>query len=168
MTPGRVARCRAAWCVDVRWSPSRTSRSKIKRLRELAKPQYRLRLDDLRVFYDVDGRAVSVLSIVPKGRGGRMAGAPRSSIMRKEIVILRHGKPAGVLIGFRSEDDWFDYRVENDPRFLARIERARRSVREGQGVRMADVNRNGSRSNKRMQPARATSHARGGRRRARG
>ena len=36
----------------------------------------------------------------------------------REIVITRHGRPAGVLIGFKSEDDWFDYRLENDPRFL--------------------------------------------------
>jgi prevent-host-death family protein len=40
----------------------------------------------------------------------------------EEIVITRHGKPAGVLIGFESEEDWFDYRLENDPRFLRRIE----------------------------------------------
>jgi prevent-host-death family protein len=32
---------------------------------------------------------------------------------KQEIVITRHGKPAGVLIGFESEDDWFDYRLEN-------------------------------------------------------
>ncbi len=50
---------------------------------------------------------------------------------KAEIVITRHGKPAGVLIGFGSEDDWFDYRLENDPRFLARIERARASLRAG-------------------------------------
>ncbi len=41
---------------------------------------------------------------------------------KQEIVITRHGKPAGVLIGFESEDDWLDYRLENDPRFLRRIE----------------------------------------------
>jgi len=34
----------------------------------------------------------------------------------QEIVITRHGKPAGVLIGFESEEDWFEYRLENDPR----------------------------------------------------
>ena len=56
-----------------------------------------------------------------------------------EVVITRHGKPAGVLIGFASEDDWFDYRLENDPRFLARIERARASLRVGRGVRLEDV-----------------------------
>lgn len=32
------------------------------------------------------------------------------------VVITRHGKPAGILIGFESDDDWFDYRLENDPR----------------------------------------------------
>jgi len=58
---------------------------------------------------------------------------------KQEIVITRHGKPAGVLIGFRSEDDWFDYRLENDPRFLDRIERARTSLRAGRGVRLEDT-----------------------------
>jgi prevent-host-death family protein len=56
-----------------------------------------------------------------------------------EIVITRHGRPAGVLIGFKSEDDWFDYRLENDPRFLRRIEAARESLRAGRGVRLEDL-----------------------------
>ena len=58
---------------------------------------------------------------------------------QEEIVITRHGKPAGVLIGFESEEDWFDYRLENDPRFLKRIESARRSLRAGKGVKMEDI-----------------------------
>ena len=58
---------------------------------------------------------------------------------KQEIVITRHGKPAGVLIGFESEDDWFDYKLETDPRFLERIERARKSLRAGQGIRLEDV-----------------------------
>jgi prevent-host-death family protein len=49
----------------------------------------------------------------------------------EDIVITRHGKPAAVLIGFKSEDDWFDYRLENDPRFLNRVARARGSVGRG-------------------------------------
>ncbi len=57
----------------------------------------------------------------------------------QEIVITRHGKPAGVLIGFESEDDWFEYRLENDPRFLHRIDEARKSLRAGRGVRLEDV-----------------------------
>ena len=57
----------------------------------------------------------------------------------QEIVITRHGKPAGLLIGFGSEDQWIDYRLENDPRFLERIERARHSLREGRGVRLEEI-----------------------------
>jgi prevent-host-death family protein len=56
-----------------------------------------------------------------------------------EIVITRHGKPAGVLIGFGSEEEWFEYRLEHDPRFLKRIEQARNSLRAGRGVRLEDI-----------------------------
>jgi prevent-host-death family protein len=58
---------------------------------------------------------------------------------KREIVITRHGKPAGVLIGFASEDDWFDYRLENDPRFLRRIDQARKSLRAGKGIKLGDL-----------------------------
>lgn len=58
---------------------------------------------------------------------------------KTEIVITRHGKPAGVLIGFATEDDWLDYRLENDPRFLERIARARASLRAGKGIPWQDV-----------------------------
>jgi prevent-host-death family protein len=57
----------------------------------------------------------------------------------EEIVITRNGKPLGVLIGFEPEDDWFDYQLENDPRFLRGVEQARKSLREGRGVRIEDV-----------------------------
>ena len=57
----------------------------------------------------------------------------------QEIVITRHGKPAGVLIGFESEEDWFEYRLERDPRFLRRIEQARNSLRAGRGVKLEDL-----------------------------
>ena len=57
----------------------------------------------------------------------------------EEVVITRDGKPAGVLIGIASEDDWLDYQSENDPCFLRRIESARKSLREGRGVRIEDV-----------------------------
>ena len=58
---------------------------------------------------------------------------------KEEIVILRHGKPAGVLVGFKTEDEWFDYRLENDPRFLQRIASARQSLRSGKGIRIEDI-----------------------------
>jgi prevent-host-death family protein len=57
----------------------------------------------------------------------------------QEIVITRHGKPAGVLIGFESEDDWFEYRLEHDPRFLRRVVEARNNLRAGHGIRLEDL-----------------------------
>lgn len=60
---------------------------------------------------------------------------------KEEIVITRHGKPAGLLVGFESEDDWFEYRLENDPRFLKRIESARVNLRAGKGTRLEDLDR---------------------------
>jgi prevent-host-death family protein len=57
----------------------------------------------------------------------------------QEIVITRHGKPAGVLIGFSSDEDWFEYRLEHDPRFLRRVEQARNSLRGGRGIRLEDL-----------------------------
>jgi len=50
----------------LRHAPERTSRSRIKRLRGLSRPQYRLRVGDARVFYDVADGVVEVLAIVPK------------------------------------------------------------------------------------------------------
>jgi prevent-host-death family protein len=58
---------------------------------------------------------------------------------KEEVVITRHGKPAGVLIGFESEDDWFDYKLEHDARFLARMQQARESIRKGKGIRIEDL-----------------------------
>ncbi|MCY3024018.1 MAG: type II toxin-antitoxin system Phd/YefM family antitoxin [Planctomycetota bacterium] len=58
---------------------------------------------------------------------------------RDRIVITRHGKAVGVLIGFQTEEDWFDYRLENDPRFLKRIAQARASLKAGQGIPWAKI-----------------------------
>ena len=57
----------------------------------------------------------------------------------RQIVITRHGKPAGVLIGFESDEDWFDFRLENDPRFLERIARSRESARAGRTTKLEDL-----------------------------
>ena len=57
----------------------------------------------------------------------------------EEIVITRDGKPAAVLIGFKSEDDWFDNRLENDPRLLKRVAQARGSLRGGRGIGLDKV-----------------------------
>lgn len=59
----------------------------------------------------------------------------------EDVVITRHGKPAGVLIGFKTEDDWFDYRLETDPRFLKRIAAARQHLAQGRGVPLEELAR---------------------------
>ena len=50
----------------LRHQPTKPSRSRIKRLRGLERPQYRLRVDEVRIFYDVSGSAVEILAIVAK------------------------------------------------------------------------------------------------------
>ena len=57
----------------------------------------------------------------------------------QEIVITRHGRPAGVLVGFASEDDWFEYRLEHHPEFVRRVAEARAALRRGQRVSLEEV-----------------------------
>jgi mRNA-degrading endonuclease RelE of RelBE toxin-antitoxin system len=60
------AAVREALETHLRHEPTKTSRSRVKRLRGLSRPQYRLRVDEVRVFYDVSGSTVEVLAIVAK------------------------------------------------------------------------------------------------------
>jgi mRNA interferase RelE/StbE len=60
------ARVRGAIEQHLRHEPTKLSRSRIKRLRGLRRPQYRLRVDEIRVFYDATETTVEVLAIVPK------------------------------------------------------------------------------------------------------
>ena len=122
----------------------------------MARPQYRLRVGDVRVFYDATAESVEALAIVPEsaatiwleqfGKPNKKSLYLRSKMIfhdfcarRRSRSITRHGKPAGVLIGFESEDDWFDYKLENDPRFLERVEQARRSLKAGRGTQLQDM-----------------------------
>jgi antitoxin (DNA-binding transcriptional repressor) of toxin-antitoxin stability system len=57
----------------------------------------------------------------------------------QEIVITRHGRPAGILIGFSSDEDWFEYRLEHHPEFLRRISEARAAIGAGEGVPLDSV-----------------------------
>ena len=76
-------------------------------------------------------RCVEPAPVSPLGWG--------SEAEREEIVITRHWRPAGVLIGFEGEDDWFDYRVEHHPEFLRRVAEARQAFRTGRGIRLEDL-----------------------------
>jgi len=58
---------------------------------------------------------------------------------KEQVVITKHGRPAGVLIGFEDEDDWFEYKLEHDPRFLKRITESRASLRSGKGIPWEEI-----------------------------
>ena len=57
----------------------------------------------------------------------------------EEIVITRHGRAAGVLIGFESEEAWFEYRLEHHPEFLRQVRSARADLANGHGIRLEDI-----------------------------
>jgi len=65
------AQVRDAVEAHLRHEPTRVSRSRIKRLRGVVRPQYRLRVGEVRVFYDVTDEAVEVLAIVSKAEATR-------------------------------------------------------------------------------------------------
>ena len=58
---------------------------------------------------------------------------------KDEVVITRHGKPAAILIGFADEDDWLDYRLEHDERFLKRIAESRAQAQRGAFTKLEDL-----------------------------
>jgi mRNA-degrading endonuclease RelE of RelBE toxin-antitoxin system len=71
----RLPRAEARRIIDaverhLRHAPELLSKSRIKRLRELRSPQYRLRIDEWRVFYDVGGGEVLIRGVVKKSDTG--------------------------------------------------------------------------------------------------
>ena len=66
LKPHLRAAVRTAFETHLRHEPEKTSRSRIKRLAGLRRPQYRLRVGNIRVFYDVSGNAVEILAVVAK------------------------------------------------------------------------------------------------------
>jgi mRNA interferase RelE/StbE len=57
--------------MHLRHTPMKISKSRIKRLRGLRHPQYRLRIDEIRVFYDVEGGTVQILAIISKSKSAQ-------------------------------------------------------------------------------------------------
>ena len=73
------AAVRTALETHLRHVPGTTSRSRIKRLRGLSRPQYRLRVGDVRIFYDIYGSTVEILAVVSKSEADawlRQFGSP--------------------------------------------------------------------------------------------
>ena len=54
--------------IHLRYEPTKTGRSRIKRLRKTSHPEYRLRVGEIRVFYDVTDGRVEILAVVPKSK----------------------------------------------------------------------------------------------------
>src|SRR5437660_9662579 len=77
----RRAEVRDALERHLRHEPTRTSKSRIKRLRGLSQPQFRLRVGEVRVFYDVTSKAVEIVGIVNKPEADRW--------------LAKHGTPTG-------------------------------------------------------------------------
>ncbi len=50
---------------------------------------------------------------------------------KQEVVVTVHGRPAAVIVGFEDEDDWLEYRLLRDEKFLARISESRQQYKEG-------------------------------------
>jgi mRNA-degrading endonuclease RelE of RelBE toxin-antitoxin system len=73
----------------LRHEPTKTSRSRIKRLGGMRRPQYRLRVDDVRVFYDVTDQVVEVLAIVEKSEAAAW--------------LQRHGEPEKEAVAEKGE-----------------------------------------------------------------
>jgi mRNA interferase RelE/StbE len=71
LPPYRRGEVRDALERHLRYQPTRVSKSRIKRLRGLNQPQYRLRVGEVRVFYDVTAEAVEILAIVTKAEAAR-------------------------------------------------------------------------------------------------
>ena len=59
---------RDAMETHLRHAPTMVSKSRIKKLRGMRRPGYRLRIDEIRVFYDVSRGLVEVLAVIPKTR----------------------------------------------------------------------------------------------------
>jgi hypothetical protein len=121
---------------------SPVSEIRIERLDGLRPPQYWLQVGRTRVYCDLQAQGVEVLAVVRVFQAAGLADPKgiRSRTLRlaetREILILRDGRPFGVLAGFAGEDARIDYRLERDPGFLRCVAEAREALRGGAGVRL--------------------------------
>ena len=58
---------------------------------------------------------------------------------KEEVLITRHGKPAAVITGFKDVDDWFEYKLEHDEKFLKKVAKARKGILKGQYVTLDEL-----------------------------
>jgi prevent-host-death family protein len=95
---------------------------------------------DYRVLYEIlhDEQTIVIHAI-----GHRQKRDDLSRVLRmaekEDVIITRHGVPAGILIGFEDPEAWWEELLLRDPRFRARVEQARGSLREGRGTRIEEL-----------------------------
>ena len=78
--PARIrSQVRDAFEIHLRHEPTKVSKSRIKRLRGLSRPQYRLRIGEIRVFYDVKETTVEILAILQKADAQKWLGEEGTS-----------------------------------------------------------------------------------------
>ena len=58
---------------------------------------------------------------------------------KEQVLVTRHGRPAAIIIGFASEDDWIDYRLEHDERFVQRMAESRAQAASGKWRTLDDI-----------------------------
>lgn len=58
---------------------------------------------------------------------------------KEDIIITRHGVPAGILIGLEDPDDSWEERLLRNPQFQVRIERARENLHQGRGISIEEL-----------------------------
>ena len=77
-----------------------------------------------------------------RGTRGKMIKVPLSKVKdnfsefikkagKEEVVVTIHGRPAAVIIGFENEEDWLEYRLLKDEKFLARVAQSRQQYQAG-------------------------------------
>ncbi len=136
--------------VHLRHQPTFVSKSRIKAMVQPFWSQYRLRIGDFRVYYDVnaDDRGVNVLRVLMKNDDSNAGGiavktvtwmenASWDEVLRQaaeeDVIVLRDGHPLVLMTPF-DEDDLAWYARERDPAFLESLAKARRQVEQGKTV----------------------------------
>jgi prevent-host-death family protein len=58
---------------------------------------------------------------------------------KEEVIVTIHGRPAAAIIGFEDEEDWLEYRLLKDEKFLVRISESRQQYKEGKYKTLEEV-----------------------------
>lgn len=57
----------------------------------------------------------------------------------EDVIVTNHGKPVAVIHGFANEEEYFEHRLLNDPRFKGIVKKSREDYQEGRFTRLEDL-----------------------------